>query len=177
MKTIGPGWTSEGGRVIGSRSDEQRRQPGQRRRADPDERKATDAVQGLAEQRAERDAQVQRQRVEAERLALAATRREVREHRESGHEEERLRHAEDQAQDDEHHQVGDDEVRQDGRGRERRSGDQQRTPSSSIRLAPAPRPKHERRDAECADRDADANRIGTQRTARKERSGQDQHPR
>jgi len=90
----------------------------------PSQREAARLQEQLAEQRADRDAEVERERIEAQRLAGAARRSKVGQDREAGDEEERLGSPQHESQTDEQRQVAGDRVARDRQRAEERAADE-----------------------------------------------------
>ena len=101
--------------------------------ADPGEPVTPGVDEHLADERPERDAEVERQRVEADGLARPALGREVGDGGEAGDEEERLGHAQQEPQDDEHREVIDEDMGREQHRAQERTTDQQRSTPDPVR--------------------------------------------
>jgi hypothetical protein len=142
---------------------------------DPGQPESAHVQQLVPKQRPERDAKVERQRVEAERLPGSALRCQIGQRRERGHEEDGLPHAEHQAQAQEHPQLGREGVRHQGQCAQQGAANDERAPPAAVRSAPGERAQGHRRHAEGADGDSHPQLVGAERSLgeeRRQRNGQ-----
>ncbi len=124
----------------------------------------------LTDERPDRDARVQREGDQAQRLPAAVLRRKVGGDREGGHEEGSLGHAEDEPHDDEQLHGGRHDVPDHPHRQEHRPSEQQGPPAALVRERARPRPEQERGDAERPEHQARAPRR-RHRAARPRRRG------
>ena len=130
----------------------------------------------LGDRRPDRDAEVQRQRQEADRLAATLLRGDVGGGRERSDEEEALAGAEEAARQREHEQVRCHDVQEQPGDRHDRPADQQRPPPEPVGRPADDRPQEQRGDAERADRDPEPERVGAELQLREPRRDRQHEP-
>jgi hypothetical protein len=143
---------------------EQRRGEREGSAAEPGEAIAAGVEQPLPQRGPDRDAEVERKRVVAQRLTESFRRGEIGQRLPGRHEEHRFGHPQQDAQQHQHGQLGGEDVSSGHDGEEQSAGEQQRASPATVRQPARVRAQHQRRHAERTDHDPHTCRASGQRS-------------
>ena len=160
---------------LGEREPEERSRKREPRRRQPDRVVPVVSEHDLAQERTDREARPEAERVDADRLAATLLGSDVGDDRRGAHEDERLA---DSGHEAERHEEGErarDRVRSDGARDDERPGDHQDPPSASVPDAAGDRLEEDRGRAQSSDGEPDPDRSRLQRALRVERQRAEEH--